>query len=171
MAATKKRDNNWIPTEAVRALDEIRDRYKGQLTEDAISKILYKLNQIWRDIMRKEHDAIRKRLTTQIGDLKRQVVTKQAYDKGELMSEISRTKKELAFANKQLHNSRATNFGDEKAMEARHQDEIERSIKVVETVSIQKKMLEDENEELKSRISELMAERDHIHMDTRNRLE
>jgi hypothetical protein len=36
--------------------------------------------------------------------LRRQVVTKQAYDKGELMQEISRTKKQLTFANKQLVN-------------------------------------------------------------------
>lgn len=52
------------------------------------------------------------------------------------MTEISRTKKSLAFANKQLINSRASNFGDDKATEARHQDEIERSIKVVESIGI-----------------------------------
>jgi hypothetical protein len=98
------------------------------------------------------------------------VVTKQAFDKGELMHEISRTKKELAFANKQIHNTRATNFGDEKA-EARFNDEIERSIKVVETIGIQKKVLEDENEELKSRISELLAERDQVHGDTRKKFD
>ena len=32
-------------------------------------------------------------------------------------------------------------------------------MKLVETIGIQKKVLEDENEELKSRISELMNER------------
>jgi len=56
--------------------------------------------------MRKENDAIKKRLTAQIQDLRRQVVTKQAFDKSELMGEISRTKKELAFANKQIHNNK-----------------------------------------------------------------
>jgi len=40
----------------------------------------------------------------QIQDLRRQVVTKQAYDKGELMQEITSTKKQLGFANKQLMN-------------------------------------------------------------------
>ena len=33
-------------------------------------------------------------------------------------------------------------------------------MKVVETMGIQKRVLEDENEELKSRISEMIAERD-----------
>jgi hypothetical protein len=33
-------------------------------------------------------------------------------------------------------------------------------MKVVETIGIQKRVLEDENEELKSRISEMLAERD-----------
>lgn len=33
-------------------------------------------------------------------------------------------------------------------------------MKVVETMGIQKKVLEDENDELKSRISELMVERE-----------
>ena len=34
-------------------------------------------------------------------------MTKQAFDKGELIQEISRTKKELAFAQKTIHNKRA----------------------------------------------------------------
>lgn len=42
--------------------------------------------------MRNETEAIKKRLGAQIQDLRRQVVTKQAYDKGELMQEISKTK-------------------------------------------------------------------------------
>jgi hypothetical protein len=50
--------------------------------------------------MRTETEAIKNRLTAQIQDLRRQVVTKQAYDKGELIQEISRTKKQLTFANK-----------------------------------------------------------------------
>ena len=56
--------------------------------------------------MRKENNAIKKRMTSQVQDLRRQVVTKQAFDKTELMSEISRTKKELAFANKKLYQKR-----------------------------------------------------------------
>ena len=38
-------------------------------------------------------------------------------------------------------------------------DEIQNSMKLIETIGIQKKVLEDENEELKSRISELMNDR------------
>lgn len=77
------------------------------------------------------------------------------------MQEISRTKKELAFANKQLYNTRSTNFAadETKNMQDNFNNEIERSMKVVETIGLQKKILEDENEELKSRISDLMAER------------
>lgn len=70
------------------------------MSETAISRILYDLNAVWRTIMRKENDAIKKRLTSQIADLRRQVVTKQAFDKSELMNEISRTKKELHFTSK-----------------------------------------------------------------------
>ena len=36
------------------------------MSETCISQILYKLNSIWREIMRKENTAIKKRLTTQI---------------------------------------------------------------------------------------------------------
>ena len=79
---------------------QIKDQFHGQMSETCISQILYELNTIWREIMRKENNAIKKRLTAQIQDLRRQVVTKQAFDKGELMNEIQRTKKELAFANK-----------------------------------------------------------------------
>ena len=65
-AKKTKIDNDWIPTEAVRAILKIRDDFKGTMTETAISQILYELNSIWRNIMRKENDAIKKRLTEQI---------------------------------------------------------------------------------------------------------
>ena len=58
------------------------------MSETCVSQILYELNSIWREIMRKENNAIKKRLTMQIQDLRRQIVTKQAFDKGELMQEI-----------------------------------------------------------------------------------
>ena len=84
----------------MRTILEIRDKFEGVMNERCISRILYDLNNIWREIMRKENSAIKKRLTSQIMDLKRQIVTKQAFDKGELIDEIQRLKKELAFANK-----------------------------------------------------------------------
>ena len=108
--------------------------------------------------MRKENEAIKKRLTAQIQDLRRQVVTKNAFDKGELMQEISRTKKELAFAHKTIHNKKAQ--ADSNANQSTsYPEEIQQSMRLVETIGIQKKVLEDENEELKSRISELMNEK------------
>jgi arsenate reductase-like glutaredoxin family protein len=64
--AKDKKDNDWIPTEAVRAILELRDFYKEKMTETCISQILYRLNSIWREIMRKENTAIKKRLTAQI---------------------------------------------------------------------------------------------------------
>mmetsp|Transcript_32668 Transcript_32668/g.23609 ORF Transcript_32668/g.23609 Transcript_32668/m.23609 type:complete len:133 (+) Transcript_32668:742-1140(+) len=90
-----KLNNDWIPTEAVTKLQEINKRYKGEMNERCISRILYDLNSIWRNIMRKENEAIKKKLTSQIQDLRRQVITKNAFDKGELQKEISRLKKEL----------------------------------------------------------------------------
>jgi len=102
-----KKDNDWIPTLSVRAINKIRDDFHGKMTETCVSQILYELNSIWRQIMRKENEAIKKRLTMQIQDLRRQVVTKSAFDKDELMQEISRTKKELSFAQKTIHNKKA----------------------------------------------------------------
>ena len=63
----------------------IKEQFEGKLSETAISRILYELNTIWRNIMREEVEAVKRRLTAQIQDLRRQVVTKQAFDKGELM--------------------------------------------------------------------------------------
>ena len=48
--------------------------------------------------MRKENDAIKHRLTEQIQDLRRQLITKRAFDEEEAHREISRLKKELTFA-------------------------------------------------------------------------
>ena len=58
-----KMNNDWIPTEAVRAIIGIRDRFNGDMSETCISQILYELNMIWRQIMRKENEAIKKKLT------------------------------------------------------------------------------------------------------------
>ena len=123
-----------------------------------MSRILYELNTIWRYIMRTEQEAQRKKLTAQIQDLRRQVVTKQAFDKGELMQEITRTKRQLGFTEKQLYNKKRIGGGglsDGKENNAERQftvDEIENSIRMVETIGIQKKALQSENDELRYRI-------------------
>jgi len=57
------KNNDWIPTQAVRAILSIRDQFNGSMSETCISQILYELNSIWREIMRKENNAIKKRLT------------------------------------------------------------------------------------------------------------
>ena len=106
--------------------------------------------------MRKENNAIKKRLTAQIQDLRRQIVTKQAFDKGELMNEISRTKKELAFANKKLYHNKVTaegaggQGGANQGNSAALTNEVENSMKLVETINNQKRALEMENEQLKT---------------------
>lgn len=90
--ATKstKVENDWIPTEAVSTILKIREKFDSKMTETAISQILYELNMIWRKIMRNETEAIKRRLGAQIQDLRRQVITKQCFDKGELLEQITR---------------------------------------------------------------------------------
>lgn len=70
------------------------------MNETCVSKILYEFNIVWRNIMRKENEAIKKSSTLQIQELRRQLVTKKAFDEDESQREISRLKKELAFVNK-----------------------------------------------------------------------
>jgi len=59
----KKKDadaNEWIPTEAVRKIKEIQKKFDSKMTEICISQILYEFNIIWRNIMRKENEALKK---------------------------------------------------------------------------------------------------------------
>ena len=63
--------NEWIPTNAVKKIKEIQTKFEGKMTETCVSQILYEFNIIWRDIMRKENEAIRKKYTVQIQDLRR----------------------------------------------------------------------------------------------------
>ncbi len=108
--------------------------------------------------MREETEAVKRRLVAQIQDLRRQVVTKQAFDKGELIQEISQTKKQLGFAQKQLQNKGRVGGGKENtannssATQNYSTEDVERSIRLVETIGIQKKQLQQENEELRSRL-------------------
>ena len=87
-------------------------------------------------------------------------MTKQAFDKSELINEVSRAKKELAFANKKIQSKRSEGPGGGMSVDGGHDaEDIHNSIKLIETINIQKKMLEDENDDLKSRISEMMNDR------------
>ena len=56
--------------------------------------------------MRKENQAIKRKFTLQVQDLRRQLVTKKAFDEDESQREISRLKKELQFMNMQLYNNK-----------------------------------------------------------------
>ena len=103
--------------------------------------------------MRKENEAIKKKLTGQIQDLRRQVVTKQAFDKGELQKEITTTKRELSFASKKLAYQRMGKSASQ--TDTGQNVELERSIRVLETVQVAKLALEDQNESLKRRVEYL----------------
>ena len=91
--------------------------------------------------MRKESEAIKKKLTGQIQDLRRQVVTKQAFDKGELQKEITNTKRELSFATKKLAFHRMGKSASQTDTGAN--DDLQRSIRMLESVQGQKQALED----------------------------
>lgn len=58
--------SEWIPNEAVRAINRIKEDFKAQMTETCVSQILYELNTIWRDLMRTECDTIKRRMTQTI---------------------------------------------------------------------------------------------------------
>lgn len=164
------KNNDWIPTQAVHAILKIKEQFNGVMSETCISQILYELNAIWRNIMRKECEAIKKRLSGQIQDLRRSQVAKQAFDKSELVDQINRTKKELNFANKQIYNTKISAEGAGGVTNEREQiyaAELENSMKLVETIGIQKKNLEKENVELKSRLSEMVDERSNYAGDQR----
>lgn len=56
--------------------------------------------------MRKENAAIKRKFTLQVQDLRRQLVTKKAFDEDASQREISRLKKELAFVQMQVYNNK-----------------------------------------------------------------
>jgi hypothetical protein len=84
----------------VRVIQKIKETFNAQMTETCVSQILYELNGIWRTIMRKEADAVKKHFTGMVQDLRRQLVTKRAFDEEEAHKEITRLKKELHFLQK-----------------------------------------------------------------------
>lgn len=84
-------------------------------------------------------------------------MTKQAYDKGELMQEITELRRQLNFANKQLHNSnRVGSKKEEKGsieqstlagtLDGFTNEDVIRSFKMCENLQNEKRMLEEQNE-------------------------
>ena len=142
--------NEWIPTQAVKKIKEIQAQFEGKMTETCISQILYEFNLIWRNIMRKENAAIKRKFTLQVQDLRRQLVTKKAFDEDVSQREISRLKKELAFVNMQLYNNKRQEFQKESAPGGS-----DNQMKIAQAMQDQKKALETENENLRHRIGQL----------------
>lgn len=137
--------NEWIPTESVRAIQKIKQMFGGQMTETCISQILYELNSIWREIMRKENDAIKRKLTGQIQDLRRQLVTKRAFDEEDAQKEISRLKKELKFAQK---------INGKKSQGGQNENYVNK-VSSDDRAAFQRKVLEESQLNVKNRINEL----------------
>ena len=79
------------------------------------------------------------------------------------MNEIQRSKKELAFANKQLYHKKilAEGAGGQSNTQGAggNVQELENSMKLVETINMQKRVLESENDDLKSRLNEMLNEK------------
>jgi single-stranded DNA-specific DHH superfamily exonuclease len=89
-------------------------------------------------------------------------VAKQAFDKGELMQEISRTKKQLNFAERRLHDkSRPGSNAAGKENSADYStnltggDDAERSIRLAEQLDAKNKALQTENEDLRHKLCEI----------------
>ena len=58
--------------------------------------------------MRKENGAIKTKYTLQVQDLRRQLITKKAFDEDESQRDISRLKKEIQFLTMQIYNNKRT---------------------------------------------------------------
>lgn len=79
------------------------------------------------------------------------------------MNEIQRTKKELSFANKQLYHKKIQLEGAggpaSQGAGGDNIQELENSMKLVETINMQKRVLETENDDLKSRMNEMLNDK------------
>lgn len=112
--------------------------------------------------MRKENAAVKRKFTLQVQDLRRQLVTKKAFDEDVSQREISRLKKELAFVNMQLYNNKRQEFQKEAAGPPGGSDG---QLKIAQAMQDQKKALESENENLRQRIGQLEVDQDITYQD------
>ena len=125
------------------------------MTETCISQILYEFNIIWRNIMRKENEAIKTKYTLQVQDLRRQLVTKKAFDEDESQREISRLKKELQFVQMQVYNTKRMK-GLASGPSKENFDQNQPSSSALARADAQAKQdLENENEILRSKIDQM----------------
>ena len=113
--------------------------------------------------MRKENAAVKRKFTLQVQDLRRQLVTKKAFDEDVSQREISRLKKELAFVNMQLYNNKRSEFNKEAAGPPGGSSNGQ--IKIDQAMQDQKKALESENENLRQRIGQLEVDQDITYQD------
>ena len=51
---------------AVKKIKDLQKQFDGKMTETCISQILYEFNLIWRNIMRNENAAVKRKFTLQV---------------------------------------------------------------------------------------------------------
>ena len=105
--------------------------------------------------MRKENEAIKTKYTLQVQDLRRQLVTKKAFDEDESQREISRLKKELQFVQMQVYNTKRMK-GMATGPSKENFDQNQPSSAALARADAQAKQeLENENEILRSKIDQM----------------
>ncbi len=82
----------WVPSEAYKLAQELR---AAPLTNELIDKLLANLNRIWRDREKKQIDRVKAKYSTELSDLKRQLVMRAPFDEIQANKHIARLRSDL----------------------------------------------------------------------------
>ena len=83
----RKNENNWIPLEAYECAMEFKNKYNLDMTNIEIEQLLYALNKIWQQKLKKEINNVKAKYQTEIKDLRAKLDTKMPFDEFKIRKE------------------------------------------------------------------------------------
>eukprot|EP00347_Sterkiella_histriomuscorum_P000635 403375084 len=146
-------DENWVPQEAYQLAHKFRDFNGNDLTPNLVNQLLQDLNKIWREREKKQIYRIKQQTQNEIMQLKRQLNHRTPFDELTAKKNISRLQKKLQNARIEL--GKTQSIKDKQKQMPIGVDLVDNTLQIITSMQQQRKVLEQENTDLKDRIKKL----------------
>jgi len=138
----------WIPQEAHKFVQEFRKKYKGELTDSLIEKLLFELNRIWSKREQQQINRLKNQYSSEVSKLNRKIKHHPSYDEVQAKETINRLKQQV----KNTYKEQREMFADRPAKNPPGIKYVNETVKMANDFDRQKKVLEQENQYLREQI-------------------
>lgn len=141
----------WVPEEAFKFAHEFRLKYRGEMTDTLIERLLFELNKVWSHREQRLLQRVKAGCAAETSVLRRQLAFNPKYDEHQAVQTINRLKGQLKSAYKE---NRAA-FAERATRNPPGVKYISETMKMTKDVQRDKKRHEDENRLLRKKLADV----------------